>query len=504
MTFQDLIHDIPALEPNIIENALQKTEFCWFTYSDNYIGNFCTNFKENFVNQDCLNISTVFNKQLMGDSCKQLEDFLRNPTEKSVFFLDTTKNFNGKYWVLRTAKLDPTSTDQYICTCTEIKFFKDLLHNINSREYIFRAVSQFGNAGIVILNKEYEILDLSQNSLDILGFTREKLIGQKFENFIIPDDESSITTVEEMFSSESKVDNKFSFHCMAADQSQKFVSAHASKYNSVDSKIDRYVMIIEDNSAEIKLKEEKKSAQRFAERSLHLASIGTLAAGIIHEINQPLTALKAELDGILLMEELGKSLSHSEIIQSITDSSKQINRISEIVKHIRSLVKKDSKEYTVKSHFNDAIKRAVTILNHQIKANGIDIIYELDESIDMQYFDPILFEQIMINLLSNSVKAFRKSQSNNKHISIRTLRTGNHIMLQIEDNGIGIPEDEIDQIFDPLYTKSSIDSNMGIGLPIVASFVKTLGGTITASNSIDIGAIFTILLPEKANENCNC
>ena len=246
-----------------------------------------------------------------------------------------------------------------------------------------------------------------------------------------------------------------------------------------------------------RLEAEKKQIEaiRMAEKASRLASLGTLAAGIAHEINQPLTALKIKADGALYFLEQQKKIPKRQYGKTLEFISQQASRISDIVRHMRALARQEKGKKAVPVKINDIVRRALSLIDEQLSSHGIKLEMNLEETVPPIDSHPTSLEQVVINLVVNAMNALNEYRRDEKIISVSTALAEENCVLQVRDNGPGIPEDYLERIFDPFFTAKIVGEGMGLGLSITENIITGIGGIITAANHADGGAVFTVLLP---------
>ncbi|BBM85186.1 PAS domain-containing sensor histidine kinase [Candidatus Uabimicrobium amorphum] len=241
---------------------------------------------------------------------------------------------------------------------------------------------------------------------------------------------------------------------------------------------------------------ERAASIQIVEKSSKLASIGVVAAGITHEINQPLNAIKITADGILFWEKRNKGVLPQRFIDKVKDISQGANRINEIIHHMRSFWdsqrNRDSKVNTT-----EVIQKALSLARAQMGSHGITLDYTPPQNDFYVKGNPIQLEQIIINLIVNAIHAVDASDKKNKSIALKTVKKKNYVQIQIIDNGTGFARGiSQESLFDPFYsTKNGSGMGMGLGLAIVKYFVDKLDGKIRFFNNKLGGATFNLELP---------
>jgi C4-dicarboxylate-specific signal transduction histidine kinase len=144
---------------------------------------------------------------------------------------------------------------------------------------------------------------------------------------------------------------------------------------------------------------------------------------------------------------------------------------------------------------NKVTKKALKLINEQLQSHGINVQLELQKNLPKIYAHATPMEQVIINLVVNAMHSLDNVEKRDKIIIISTIKRNENCILEITDNGPGIPEENINNIFDPFFTTKVNEEGMGLGLTIIQNFVNSFGGSISAKNSIDGGAVFTVSIP---------
>ena len=234
--------------------------------------------------------------------------------------------------------------------------------------------------------------------------------------------------------------------------------------------------VIRDISERKKMEKEMRAMER-------LSSLGTLAAGVAHEINQPLQALKVTADGALYWLDKGKPIETEQAKENFSRISRSADRISSIVKRLRDFVHRSQSTDMAEVNLNDVKKGAAELLEARLKSHSITLRERLSSEPVVLWGNSGRLEEIYINLVVNAMHALDTVDKPNKEIVITTECSMEKVVLEIFNNGPPIPQDIIEKIYDPFFsTKTTNGENMGLGLSIVQSIVTEHGGHIAAIN----------------------
>ncbi|HEX9934393.1 MAG TPA: ATP-binding protein, partial [bacterium] len=242
---------------------------------------------------------------------------------------------------------------------------------------------------------------------------------------------------------------------------------------------------------------ERKTAEnalKKAHDAFRLASLGTLAAGVSHEINQPLTALKVKVDGMLHWGTENPDLLQKRLVSNLQFISDEADKIDRIIKHMRSLIRSEKQE-PEPVDVNEAVRKSMSIIGQQMASHGILVQLKLDPDRPTVLAQAVSLEEVMVNLLSNALYALDQVDQEPKTITVTTRTSSKACFIDFEDNGPGVPESLLERIFEPLFTTRSAGQGMGLGLSIVQRLLEEYGGTIRAFNRSEGGAKFTVHIP---------
>ncbi len=227
-----------------------------------------------------------------------------------------------------------------------------------------------------------------------------------------------------------------------------------------------------------------------------MATVGRLAAGIAHEINNPLQMItnQAGWVGELLPEEDPKHLkNYDEYMTAVEQIKYHVRRAGTITHRLLGFSRKMS-DQNEKVNINEIVEETVGLIEKEAEYNNIAIIRKMDPNLPQTMTDGPQLQQVFLNLLNNSIDAIEQGGE----IEIRTgIARDRQLVIEFCDTGPGINPDNLEHIFDPFFTTKEVGKGTGLGLYISYDIIKKLGGTISAKNGKTRGAIFTITLPVK-------
>ncbi len=234
---------------------------------------------------------------------------------------------------------------------------------------------------------------------------------------------------------------------------------------------------------------EKRRLEAELIQSDKLVATGQLAAGVAHEINNPLAAIIANAQ--ILLQDIPPE--NQDLIESVKLIELAGLRASHVVKNLLGLARKEEYDFT-QVDLNESIQDALSLLSHEFVARPIAIRYERGLNLPPIIASREHLESIWINLLMNSIEAISDEAGS---IEINTLYDEGDFYILIKDSGVGIPEEQLGRIFEPFYTTKSHNRGTGLGLSMVKRIVKAHSGSIQVDSEIGKGTTFTVILPEK-------
>ncbi|MBI2471713.1 MAG: PAS domain S-box protein [Planctomycetes bacterium] len=220
-----------------------------------------------------------------------------------------------------------------------------------------------------------------------------------------------------------------------------------------------------------------------------MSSLGTMISGVAHELNNPLSIILNFGELMMMREKLSKGATNR--LQHIIDASQRCARI------VENLLKFATKRKTVRREqyicINEVLKDALALKLHELRVSNIKVEQLLSQNLPMTMADRVQLMQVFINLINNAYDAVKNAPDRGILI-LRTLQKGGEIVIEFEDNGPGIQEQE--KLFTPFYTTKEVGKGTGLGLAVSYGIMKEHGGTIIGNNT-QKGAIFTVMLPIK-------
>jgi signal transduction histidine kinase len=220
-----------------------------------------------------------------------------------------------------------------------------------------------------------------------------------------------------------------------------------------------------------------------------LRAVGTLVAGVAHELNNPLN--NTMLTAAMFQEDFSK-LKDEEKLEMIKDIINETERSQKIVRNLLDFAR-ESEAKLITLNLNEILEDSIRLVANQLKLSQISLIKNFASNLAPIYGGAQMLQQVFINLFLNAVEILPKKGI----ITINTFKSKDkdYVVAEITDNGPGISEHILPRIFDPFFTTKSIRKGTGLGLSVSKGIVEKLGGYITAENKQGSGASFKVFLP---------
>ena len=235
-------------------------------------------------------------------------------------------------------------------------------------------------------------------------------------------------------------------------------------------------------------------------QSARLVSLGQMVAGVAHELNQPLTAVETTAGDIYLRLMEGRPLETDELRMMMEDVRGVVNRMAGTVDHLRVFSRDVSEEPRQALDVNEVVESSLKLMGSQIENHGIDLALDFFDALPEVWGHPHPLEQVVLNLLSNARdavddRAEMAGAGYDKRMWIRTRVADDAVVIEVEDNGVGMDEATRQRLFEPFFTTKDADRGTGLGLSIIYAIVRNHDGEITVESEEGVGTTFKVMLP---------
>ena len=372
---------------------------------------------------------------------------------------------------------------------------------LQERENRFRTVIDQASDALYITNIQTQITDCNQLACQTTGYTREELLSL------------CILDIDTQY---PKQDQTLSFwNTLQVGQPVEISSIYKRKDGStfpVEVRVTKLQIngetvvlgLARDISLRKKMERELEQQRQHAIQANRLNALGEMAAGIAHELNQPLTVISAIAESLCLRLQMGKAVPEQKLSEEMTDVLLLIERMNTLIQHMCVFSRDNTRDLPTTVQIPPTIQNALKFTSVQFHARGIEIHTEIPEPLPPCTGYSTQIEEVLLNLLANArdelcaKKELLKTRAENSwqpRISIRAKADDNTVTIDVSDNGNGIPENIVEKIFDPFFTTKEVGKGTGLGLSISKTIVDKHNGQFKIFNRPGEGVTFSIILP---------
>ncbi len=413
---------------------------------------------------------------------------------KSHTFEEAGYNRDGKpiRWVARTAPIKDENGNVVAAMemSLDVTLKRQLEERLKASERRYQAIfSNIPNPVFVLEPDTMVILDCNDSVQPVYGYTREALKGVSFLDFFEKKERGTYA---------HKIQTEAFIH-----QAKQFDSQNSSLFVDIRSSKAKYpeweVLLVTTSDITQQLETEQQLIQ-----ASKMTTLGEMATGIAHELNQPLSVMKTASSFILKKFSSGEAVNTDIMGNMLQKIDTNVDRAANIISHMRQFARKSELDLE-NVDVNHVLQMASEIFAQQLKIRGISVEWKTESNLPFIRANPSRLEQVFINILINARDTIEERWGENrvsredKTITISTHLKGGAVVVDICDTGKGIPDAIMNKIFEPFYTTKPVGSGTGLGLSISYGIIKECGGTIQASNKKTGGACFTMRFPAAEN-----
>ena len=407
------------------------------------------------------------------------------------------------------------STRAEITTKDEIgdlaKSFNQMTENLEnttfSKDYVDNIIQSM-NESLMVMNTEGQIVMVNQAALDLLNVTSKEIFQKPLEEFVKKERTTHEKKWIEDIARKGVIANvEKNIYLKGGIKIPVLMSG--SVMHDDKGEAQGFICLFMDNTqrkkAETSLKEayeELKKTQAQLIQSGKLASIGELASGVAHELNQPLMVIRGMAQ--LIQRNFRKNhLNHDELMTQLDPIVRNSKRMMNIINHLRTF-SRQAKEKFEPVDVNNTIEGSLLMVGEQLRLRNIDLKLELMEDLPKVSGNVNQLEQVILNLLTNARDAIEALGAGSKRIGVIKISTGisvedgDWVEILVRDTGEGITGEDLKRIFEPFFTTKEVGDGTGLGLSISYGIIKDHHGTIDVAETGVGGTTFRLRLPVLA------
>lgn len=368
--------------------------------------------------------------------------------------------------------------------------------NLKKSEKKFKNFVMSAEEGFVLFDSELNLVTINAKALEIYppGSTRENLSGknileiapylkgtERYEKYLEVKNTGKPFSFDDLVPGPIFGDRHLSLKAFQVDNGLGIIFSDITERKQAEEKIKQYSENLE--SMVFDRTEELQKTQTELLLKDRLASIGKLAGSVAHDIRNPLGVIS---NSIYFLNQIGDDEINEPIKKHITIMDREINRANDIIADLMDF-SRENRPAMVERQVNDVIEK---LLERIIFPEKVTVETELDPALPLFPFDSSQIQRVVQNLITNACQAM--TEKGTLHIS--SSKVGEFIVLKIQDTGTGIKSEEVENIFEPLFTTKS--KGVGLGLSIVKTFIEKHNATVEVESEVGKGTTFTIKFPQ--------
>ncbi len=335
----------------------------------------------------------------------------------------------------------------------------------------------------------HRILDTNQTAQDCYGYERDELLGTTFLALGDADDTELALGLERITAEQSLYFSKKRHYRKGRRLFYVNINVSQARYG------ERTVLIATTTDITESIERETQLIQ-----AGKMTTLGVMAAGMAHEINQPLNVIQICADFFLKMLNRGQPIPDADLRSMASDIVANVERAANVIKHVRDFARQ-SELVRSKVDINDPIRDVFKVLGHQLKAHRIDLALDLDPGLPPILADHNRLEQVFINLVTNAIDAMDDKdgrpgcQSDPRVLTIASFAGDARVHVHVSDTGVGMTEEVRRKIFEPFFTTKKVGKGTGLGISISYGIVQDYDGSIDVETEVGKGTTFKISFP---------
>jgi histidine kinase len=415
---------------------------------------------------------------------KTFADGLSHSGEETGF----NKDGSLTHWIVRTSPIKNARGEiiaamEMSLDITERKQLEEKLKK--SEKKYHEIFNNMPNPVFVLDRGSLEILDCNEGVQTVYGYDREEILHRSFLDLFPGKDKTQHALAIKTVSVINQVKQQ--------DKAGKtlFVNIRISPSDYAGEP----VLLVATSDITKRLETEQQLIQ-----ASKMATLGEMATGLAHELNQPLSVIKTASSFSVKKIEKNEPIEDETLSNILMKIDSNVDRATNIINHMRQFARKSDMEMQ-RIHVNEVMKRALEIFSQQLKLRGIEVLWDLKKDLPKIKADPSRLEQVFINLLINARDAIEEkwnsllSKPGRKYITLKTACDDQNVICEVCDTGNGVPEAIVDKIFEPFFTTKEVGKGTGLGLSISYGIVKDCGGSIEVTQNEPEGACFILKFP---------
>ena len=405
-----------------------------------------------------------------------------------------SKDGSLTHWIVRTSPIKNTNGEivaamEMSLDITERKLLEEKLKE--SEKKYHEIFNNMPNPVFVLDMDSLEILDCNESVTSVYAYDKKEILNRSFLDLYKGRDKNQYAAKIKT----SSVINQVKHQNKAGKTLFVNIRISPSDYPG------KRVLLVTTSDITKRLETEQQLIQ-----ASKMATLGEMATGLAHELNQPLSVIKTASSFSIKKIDRNEPIADEILFNMLMKIDSNIDRATKIINHMRQFARKSDLGLE-KVDVNEVLKKAFEIFSQQLKLRGIEVLWNTEKKLPGIYADPSRLEQVFINLLLNARDAIEEkggpheSRPGQKKIVLKTTCDQQKVICEVCDTGKGVPEAIADKIFEPFFTTKKVGKGTGLGLSISYGIIKDCGGSIHVAANAPEGSCFILKFPIPENNN---
>lgn len=403
------------------------------------------------------------------------------------------KDGTPTHWIVNTSPIkdergEIVAAMEMSLDVTQTKLLEQELEKSEKKYYAI--FDNIPNPVFVLDMDTLEIMDCNTSIETVYGYKKDELIKRSFLELFSQEEQDYY---KDLIKSTAVINQVRHLH---KNGHTLFVNIRISPHEYPGEKV--YLVTTSDITQRLETEQQLIQASK-------MATLGEMATGVAHELNQPLAVIKTASRFFMKKIDKKEKIEDDILLTMSEEIDTYVDRATKIINHMRQFGRKSDVSLE-KVRVNAILEKALEILGQQLKVRGIELIRDFEQDLPLIMADPDRLEQVFINLLINARDAIderwqaQPHQKGAKSITLKTKSNAQHISVEIHDTGAGIPKHILERIFEPFFTTKKVGQGTGLGLSISYGIIQDCNGSIRAVSRKDEGAAFIIKFPIAEEE----
>ena len=359
----------------------------------------------------------------------------------------------------------------------------------------YRTLIQTMSEGLAVQDEHGLLTYVNDRFCELVGYSREELIGQSPMMFM--DQDNRAIFKEQMTTRPEGVYRQYEITLTTRDGQETFAFVSPRSLFDADGRYIGSIAVVTDISARVAAANQARQRQAELAHVARLGTMGEMASGLAHELNQPLSAIVNYIAACLARIRAGTE-DPKVLLDDLAAAAGQAERAGEIIDHIRNFTRRSAPRRSTLD-INLLVREAIDMMKSEIQHNGVQVRMEMADDLPLVVGEAIQIQQVMVNLIRNGVEAMADNEFGGRQMTVRTyINADGLVECAVADTGPGLPDDAAEQVFEQFFTTKA--EGMGMGLSISRTIMEAHRGRLWATPNAERGATFRFTLPTSEGD----